>query len=153
MKITKYHWLAGLIVLVVIVGAAFLGIYIGTKNLGYRTIAEGIIIPDKDKDYESVLITSYTAYTDLLRKLGIAKDVFLTAGDLDKNDYIIDYIYYEDGMKVEDIYLDITDDGVNIKYVVNKEINNSDEILIYFIPLEKGTLSDYTFAGREFEVK
>lgn len=153
MKITKYHFLIGILIILVVSIAAFLGIWIGNGAQSFRTIAEGIIIPVEDREYESVLITSYTEYTDLLRDLGISRNVFLTAGDLDDNDYIIDYIYYDEDLKIEEINLEITDEGINIEYVVNKEVTDSDEMLIYFIKIDKGSLSDYKLANREFKVK
>lgn len=153
MKITKYHFMIGILIILVVSIAAFLGIWIGNGAQSFRTIAEGIIIPVEDREYESVLITSYTEYTDLLRDLGISRNVFLTAGDLDDNDYIIDYIYYDEDLKIEEINLEITDEGINIEYVVNKEVTDSDEMLIYFIKIDKGSLSDYKLANREFKVK
>ena len=48
--------------------------------------------------------------------------------------------------------MDITDDGVVIEYIVNKEITESDELLIYFIRIEKDSLSDYDFSSRRFEL-
>lgn len=151
MKITKYHFIIGILIILVVSIAAFLGIWIGNGAQSFRTIAEGIIIPVEDREYESVLITSYTEYTDLLRDLGISRNVFLTAGDLDDNDYIIDYIYYDEDLKIEEINLEITDEGINIEYVVNKEVTDSDEMLIYFIKIDKGSLSDYKLANREFK--
>lgn len=153
MKITKYHFIIGILIILVVSIAAFLGIWIGNGAQSFRTIAEGIIIPVEDREYESVLITSYTEYTDLLRDLGISRNVFLTAGDLDDNDYIIDYIYYDEDLKIEEINLEITDEGINIEYVINKEVTDSDEMLIYFIKIDKGSLSDYKLANREFKVK
>ena len=153
MKITKYHFIIGILIILVVSIAAFLGIWIGNGAQSFSTIAEGIIIPVEDREYESVLITSYTEYTDLLRDLGISRNVFLTAGDLDDNDYIIDYIYYDEDLKIEEINLEITDEGINIEYVVNKEVTDSDEMLIYFIKIDKGSLSDYKLANREFKVK
>ena len=153
MKITKYHFIIGILIILVVSIAAFLGIWIGNGAQSFRTIAEGIIIPVEDREYESVLITSYTEYTDLLRDLGISRNVFLTAGDLDDNDYIIDYIYYDEDLKIEEINLEITDEGINIEYIVNKEVTDSDEMLIYFIKIDKGSLSDYKLANREFKVK
>ena len=153
MRITKYHFIIGILIILVVSIAAFLGIWIGNGAQSFRTIAEGIIIPVEDREYESVLITSYTEYTDLLRDLGISRNVFLTAGDLDDNDYIIDYIYYDEDLKIEEINLEITDEGINIEYVVNKEVTDSDEMLIYFIKIDKGSLSDYKLANREFKVK
>lgn len=153
MKITIYHYLVGLLVILVIFTAALLGIWIGLGDKRYRTIADGIIIKNDDKEHESIMLTAYTEYTDLLDELGIARDVFLTNGDFDDYDYIIDYIYYEDDLKINEINLEITDEGVIIGYDANKEVKESDELLIYFIRIEKDSLNDYKFAGREFEVK
>lgn len=153
MKITKYHYLVGLLVILVIFTAALLGVWIGLGDKGYRTIADGIIIKNDNEEHESIMLTAYTEYTDLLDELGIARDVFLTNGDFDDYDYIIDYIYYEDDLKINEINLEITDEGVIIGYDANKEVKESDELLIYFIRIEKDSLNDYKFAGREFEVK
>ncbi len=153
MKITKYHIIVALLVIAVIFIAAILGIWLGNGGTWYRTIAEGIIIPNDDEEHESVLLESYVEYTELLSNLGIARDVFLTSGNFDDHDYIVDYIYYEDDLKINEINLNITDEGTIIQYEVNKEIEDSPEILIYFIPIEKDSLNYYVFASREFEVK
>ncbi len=153
MKVTKYHLLVGVLIILVVSIAAFLGIWLGNGGKWYRTIAEGIIIPNDNNKHSSVLLTAYTEYTDLLRDLGIARDVFLTSGNFDEYDYIVDYIYYEDDLKIEEINLNITDEGTIIEYIVNKEITDSDEMLIYFIRIDKGKLNNYQFLKREFKVK
>ena len=150
---TKYHLLVGVLIILVVSIAAFLGIWLGNGGKWYRTIAEGIIIPNDNNKHSSVLLTAYTEYTDLLRDLGIARDVFLTSGNFDEYDYIVDYIYYEDDLKIEEINLNITDEGTIIEYIVNKEITDSDEMLIYFIRIDKGKLNNYQFLKREFKVK
>lgn len=152
MKITGWHYLIGVLVILVIFTAALLGVWLGLGNKTYRTIADGIIIQDDGKKHESVLLTAYTEYTDLLSELGIARDVFLTSGDFDDYDYIIDYIYYKDNLKIDEINLELTDDGVIIEYVVNEEVKTSDELLIYFIRIEKDSLNDYKFNSRRFKV-
>ena len=152
MKITGWHYLIGVLVVLVIFTAALLGVWIGLGGRTYRTIADGIIIQDDEEEHESIMLTAYTEYTDLLSDLGIARDVFLTSGDFDEYDYIIDYIYYEDDLEIEEINLELTDDGVIIEYVSNKEVTVSDELLIYFIRIEKDSLSDYKFDSRRFDV-
>lgn len=152
MKITGWHYLIGVLVVLVIFTAALLGVWIGLGGRTYRTIADGIIIQDDGEEHESIMLTAYTEYTDLLSDLGIARDVFLTSGDFDEYDYIIDYIYYEDDLEIEEINLELTDDGVIIEYVSNKEVTVSDELLIYFIRIEKDSLSDYKFDSRRFDV-
>lgn len=156
MKINKYHIIIGLIVVIVLSIAAFLGIFLG--NLGssrnFKTIAEGIIISKENEDYTSTLITNYEDYIDFLKKYNINEKVFLTSGDLEKKDYIIDFISYNEDLTIENIELEVTDVGVNITYIVNEEVSNSDEVLIYFIPLEnKGIVSNYKLNDRSFEVK
>ena len=152
MKITGWHYLIGVLVVLVIFTAALLGVWLGLGGRTYRTIADGIIIKDDEEEHESVMLTAYTEYTDLLDELGIARDVFLTNGDFDDYDYIIDYIYYEDDLKINEINLEVTDDGVIIEYDANKEVTESDELLIYFIRIEKDSLSDYKFESRRFKV-
>ena len=154
MKITKYHVLIGVLVIIIVAVSAFLGIWLGSRESNdYETMAEGIIIENNGEEYESTMLSAYTEYTDLLSDLGISEDVFLTSGDFEQFDYIVDYIYYEDDLEIDEINLNITDEGTIIEYVVNKEITNSDKILIYFIRLDKGQLSNYSFASREFKVK
>ncbi len=152
MKITGWHYLIGVLVVLVIFTAALLGVWLGLGGRTYRTIADGIIIEDDGEEHESVMLTAYAEYTDLLDELGIARDVFLTNGDFDDYDYIIDYIYYEDDLKINEINLEVTDDGVIIEYDANKEVTESDELLIYFIRIEKDSLSDYKFDSRRFKV-
>ena len=79
--------------------------------------------------------------------------VFLTSGDLDNNAYIIDFINYDEDLKIDSIDIDVTDDGINLKYVVNKVIDDSDEYLMYFIPIDDGLLDNFVFNKREIEEK
>lgn len=156
MKLNKYHILLGIIVVVVLAIAAFLGIILGNIGISrnYKTIAEGIIIEKKDEDYTSVLITNYDDYIKFLKKYNINERVFLTAGDLEKNDYIIDFILYDENLKIENIDLEIADMGINLTYFVNKNVTNSNKILIYFIPLsDKGLITNYNLNNHNFEVK
>lgn len=153
MKITKDHIFAGIIVILVICISAYLGIWLGRDKFDYKTIAEGIVMTYEDKNYKSELISNYVEYTNLLKKYGINESAFLTSGDLDEKDYIVDFILYNEDLEIEGIDLEITDDGTNITYNVNEEIKSSKEILIYFIPIKKNSLSDYKLANRYFKVK
>ena len=47
----------------------------------------------------------------------------------------------------------INDDGVKIIYDVNKKIKNSSKYLMYFIPIEKGTLNDLKVTSQVFNEK
>ena len=142
-----------IISIVIVFIAACLGIYYGTKKVTYKAVVEGIVIEKNDKEYEPRLITSYDEYVDFLSEHDIHELVFLTSSDLDNNDYIIDFINYDKDLKIDSIDIDITDDGINLKYVVNEVINDSDEYLMYFIPIDNGLLNEFVFNKREFEEK
>ena len=142
--------------IVIVLSAAILGIYIGTRsNNNYREVAEGIILKKDDNTfYNPTLITSYDEYINLLEDYDIHELVFLTAGDLDSNDYIIDFINYDDSLKfTDDIGVEVLDTGINLTYYVNEEIDDSDEILMFFIPIDNGVLGNFIMGEREFIVK
>ena len=142
--------------IVIVLSAAIFGIYIGTRgNNNYREVAEGIVLKKEDNTYYNpTLITSYDEYINLLEDYDIHELVFLTAGDLDKNDYIIDFINYDDSLKfTDDIGVEVLDTGINLTYYVNEEIDDSDEILMFFIPIDNGVLGNFIMGEREFIVK
>ena len=142
--------------IVIVLASAILGIYIGTRgNNNYREVAEGIVLKKEDNTYYNpTLITSYDEYINLLEDYDIHELVFLTAGDLDKNDYIIDFINYDDSLKfTDDIGVEVLDTGINLTYYVNEEIDDSDEILMFFIPIDNGVLGNFIMGEREFVVK
>ncbi len=141
------------LIIVIVLGAAVLGIYIGTRG-NYRTVVEGIVIRKDDNTiYNPTLITSYDEYLAFLEDYDIHELVFLTAGDLEENDYIIDFINYEDSMEFYDIGVEILDRQINLTYTVNVEIEDSDEILMYFIPIENGLLGNFIMGDREFIIE
>ena len=141
------------LIIVIVLGAAVLGIYIGTRG-NYRTVVEGIVIRKDDNTiYNPTLITSYDEYLAFLEDYDIHELVFLTAGDLEENDYIIDFINYEDSMEFYDIGVEILDRQINLTYTVNEEIEDSNEILMYFIPIENGLLGNFIMGGREFIIE
>ncbi len=142
--------------IVIVLASAILGIYIGTRgNNNYREVAEGIVLKKDDNTfYNPTLITSYDEYINLLEDYDIHELVFLTAGDLDSNDYIIDFINYDDSLKfTDDIGVEVLDTGINLTYYVNEEIDDSDEILMFFIPIDNGVLGNFIMGEREFVVK
>ena len=70
------------------------------------------------------------------------------------NDYIIDFINYDDSLEfTDDIGVEVTDTGINLTYYVNEEIDDSDEILMFFIPIDNGVLGNFIMGDREFVVK
>lgn len=142
--------------IVIVLSAAILGIYIGTRgNNNYREVAEGIVLKKEDNTYYNpTLITSYDEYIALLEDYDIHEIVFLTAGDLENNDYIIDFINYNDSLEfTDDIGVEVLDTGINLTYYVNEEIDDSDEILMFFIPIDNGVLGNFIMGDREFVVK
>ena len=142
--------------IVIVLASAILGIYIGTRgNNNYREVAEGIVLKKDDNTfYNPTLITSYDEYINLLEDYDIHELVFLTAGDLDNNDYIIDFINYDDSLKfTDDIGVEVLDTGINLTYYVNEEIDDSDEILMFFIPIDNDVLGNFIMGEREFVVK
>ncbi len=142
--------------IVIVLASAILGIYIGTRgNNNYREVAEGIVLKKDDNTfYNPTLITSYDEYINLLEDYDIHELVFLTAGDLDSNDYIIDFINYDDSLKfTDDIGVEVLDTGINLTYYVNEEIDDSDEILMFFIPIDNDVLGNFIMGEREFVVK
>ena len=142
--------------IVIVLASAILGIYIGTRgNNNYREVAEGIVLKKEDNTYYNpTLITSYDEYIALLEDYDIHELVFLTAGDLDNNDYIIDFINYDDSLKfTDDIGVEVLDTGINLTYYVNEEIDDSDEILMFFIPIDNDVLGNFIMGEREFVVK
>ena len=142
--------------IVIVLSAAILGIYIGTRgNNNYREVAEGIVLKKDDNTfYNPTLITSYDEYIALLEDYDIHELVFLTAGDLNNNDYIIDFINYDDSLEfTDDIGVEVLDTGIDLTYYVNEEIDDSDEILMFFIPIDNGVLGKFIMGDREFVVK
>lgn len=149
----KNNIILGIVVVVIIVGAGLLGITAGGFFSKTKVVANGIVIDEDNGEKVSALITTYTEYTDLLNEYDVNDVVLLTNNSFDDYDYIVDYMYYEDGLDITDIDIEATDDGLIITYEVNKEVTESDEYLMYFIPIEKGTFSDVTIKSRSFNVK
>lgn len=144
----------GFLVIIIIITAGYLGIKVAKKFNDNQVIAEGIILTKKsDLSYEGKLITNYQEYTDLLKEYNVSNQVFLTSGAFSENDYIVDFIYYKDSLKIFDIDLNINEEGIEIIYFVNKKVDSSENYLMYFIPIEKGTISEVKIKNREFKVK
>ena len=152
----KQRLLVSTLSIIIVLGAACLGIYLGTRgNNNYREVAEGIVLKKEDNTYYNpTLITSYDEYIALLEDYDIHELVFLTEGDLNNNDYIIDFINYDDSLEfTDDIGVEVTDTGINLTYYVNKEITDSDEMLMFFIPIDDGVLGNFIMGDREFIVE
>lgn len=140
-------------VLVIVVAAV--SMLLGMSAAGYFTkpkaVAQGIVV-SKSKN-ESKLLTSYDAYTKLMNEYGTSEFTLLTNNSFENNDYIVDFVKYKDSLEIKNINLEINDDGVKIIYDINKEIKNSSKYLMYFIPIEKGTLDNLKVTSQVFNEK
>lgn len=136
--------------IVVVVFAGLLGITAG-GFFSNKVIANGIVV--NTNDTESLLVKTYDEYNELLKKYKVSDVVLLTNNSFNENDYIVDFINYNKKMEISDIELEVTDNGLNIKYIVNKEIKDSKKKLMYFIPIQKDLLSEVNINDRQFEVK
>ena len=153
MSDTKKNILFGILVVIIVVAAGLLGIAAGGFFNKTEVIANGIIINKKGSEQTTKLITSHEEYTDLLNEYKINDVVLFTNNSFNDNDFIVDFIDYEKDLDIKDINLEIEDDGINITYNVNKKVKSSKKYLIYFIPIEKGLMSEINVKSRSFNVK
>ena len=144
-----------IIIVLLVVGVIIISMLLGMTSAGYFTkpkaVAEGIVVSKKNN--ESKLLTNYEDYINLMKEYDTSDFTILTNNSFDTNDYIVDFIKYKDNLEIEHISLEINDDGVKIVYDVNKEIKNSNKYLMYFIPIEKGTLSELKVTSQVFNEK
>lgn len=144
-----------IIIVLLVVGVIIISMLLGMTSAGYFTkpkaVAEGIVVSKKNN--ESKLLTNYEDYTKLMKEYDTSDFTILTNNSFDSNDYIVDFIKYKDNLEIENISLEINDDGVKIVYDVNKEIKNSNKYLMYFIPIEKGTLDNLKVTSQVFNEK
>lgn len=144
-----------IIIVLLVVGVIIISMLLGMTSAGYFTkpkaVAEGIVVSKKNN--ESKLLTNYEDYTKLMKEYDTSDFTILTNNSFDTNDYIVDFIKYKDNLEIENISLEINDDGVKIVYDVNKKIKNSNKYLMYFIPIEKGTLSELKVTSQVFNEK
>jgi cytochrome c biogenesis protein ResB len=146
--------IVAIIVILVVIISALLGALAGGLFSKNQVIADGIILTkDTNTVYENTLITTYDEYNELLKKYGVSDLVYLTSGDLDQKDYIIDFIDYDEDLQINNIDITVTDAGLEIIYKVNKTLDNSNNYLMYFIPIDKGSLDILQITNREFIVE
>lgn len=140
---------------VLVIAVAVVSMLLGMTAAGYFTkpkvVAQGIVVSKSNN--ESKLLTSYDDYTKLMDEYGIGNYTILTNNSFENNDYLVDFIKYKDNLEIKNISLEINDDGVKIVYDVNKEIKNSSKYLMYFIPIEKGTLDNLKVTSQVFNEK
>ena len=140
------------VLVIVVTGVSML---LGMTAAGYFTkpkaVAQGIVVSKSNN--ESKLLTSYDDYTKLMDEYGTSEFTLLTNNSFENNDYIVDFIKYKDNLEIKNISLEINDDSVKIVYDVNKEIKNSSKYLMYFIPIQKGTLNEIKITSQVFNEK
>lgn len=135
-----------IITVVIIALAGFLGWHLSKNN---QSSIEGIIINKIDvESVEARLITTYEEYKSLLNEYNAMGK--LTKEDFESFDYLIDYIPYFDGMAIDNINVEIGFE-INIEYDLNKEVEETNQLLINFIPLNKGTLSSIKKVNRSYK--
>ena len=144
-----------IIIVLLVIGVIIISMILGMSAAGYFTkpkaVAQGIVVSKTNN--ESKLLTSYDDYTKLMNEYGLSDYTLLTNNSFEKNDYIVDFVKYNDSLEIKNINLEINDDGVKIIYDVNKEIKNSSKYLMYFIPIEKGTLDNLKVTSQVFNEK
>lgn len=142
--------------IIVIIGAAFAGWYFARGSMSKKIDANGIVVEiNKNADYQAKMLKTYEEYKALLQENEVDpnNDNLLKASDFEESDYIIDYIPYDKELVVEDINVVILDGGVIIHYITNHEVKENTELLLYFIPVPKGQILEFTLANRTFEYK
>lgn len=144
-----------IIITLLVIGVIIISMLLGMAAAGFfskpEAVAQGIVV-SKSKN-ESRLLTSYDDYTKLMNEYGTSEFTVLTNNSFESNDYVVDFIKYKDNLEIKNIGLEINDDGVKIIYDVNKEIKNSNKYLMYFIPIEKGILSELKVTKQIFNEK
>lgn len=147
----KKKILIGVLVIVVTVVSMLLGMTAAGYFTKPKAVAQGIVVSKSNN--ESKLLTSYDDYTKLMDEYGTSEFTLLTNNSFENNDYIVDFIKYKDNLEIKNISLEINDDSVKIVYDVNKEIKNSSKYLMYFIPIQKGTLNEMKITSQVFNEK
>lgn len=143
-----------IIIVISILAIAICG-FIIYKNLdkNINVVANGVVVEKTNKEYKNTLVKSYEELDKLLKEYGVKDVVLFTNKDFLENDYIVDFIEYDDGIKIKDIDLLIENDGIVITYTIDKEIKDGTKKLMYFIPVTKNLLDDVIIKSRSFEVK
>lgn len=148
----KNKVIVSILVLIVVLVFGFLGIWWGTKQSKPQTIANGIVLNKlNDYEYESVLIKNYNEYEELLKKYNVSGVEFFTEDDFEKRDYIVDFINYNDELIINNIDIEIVDNGIILNYQVNMEVESDEKLLMYFIPLDKNLINNLNIVDRSFE--
>ncbi len=151
----KNKIIIGLLTVGVIITAAFFGIFIANNSINQTNTIDGIVVNiGNNTDYTSKMLREYEEYQDLLKKhdISIEKKKMLTKKDFKKYDYIIDYIPYDNDLKMtKSINVEVLEGGVEITYYLNHEVKTEDKLLLYLIPIPKNEIPNYSLANRIFK--
>lgn len=140
-----------IITIIVILIAASLGIYFGKKSRKTYSIADGIVISkEQGINYDTKFITNLNQYETFTKNYKLEKVAKKENMDFKLYDYIIDFIPYNSNLIIKDINLDVANEGVILKYNLNKKINDKEQLLIYTIPVKKNTIKKYKLIDHKF---
>ena len=119
-------------------------------KINQNGIESVVINKDNNISYEKEVIKDIGKYQEILSKYNILGK--LTSNDFENNDYILDFIPYEENLEIINIAINIDNAGnVLIKYETDPPIGeNKEKILINFIPIQKGILESDTIINNEY---
>ncbi len=142
----------GIISFLIIIGAAFLGWFIAGGFRQSHGVINGLVVNIVNyQDYSTKMITTYDQYQKVLAENGLmAEKDTLKEKNFKKKDYIVDYIPYGEDLKVRNIELTVQNNSASLIYYVNKSVEENEKLLLYFIPVKKGSIKEFTLANRKF---
>ncbi len=142
----KYNLFLTIIGILIIILVIFT-LYVATHR---ASELEGIIVNREDRTYENEVLKTYSEYLTFL-------DKYSALGKLDEDDfieydYLIDIIPYAENMTIKKINVIINDDIIRIEYDINKQLkDDSEKVLINFIPIEKNNIDVLPKVTRSFK--
>lgn len=143
MRRTILFILGALIIVLLGIGVSYFVTYYNVKTF------EGLILnKDDNYEFENVIVTSYQEYQDVLEKYnGMGK---LTKDDFTDKDYFVDFVPYVKDMTINDIEIEMLDKDVTIVYTIDKDVSGSNKLLVNFIPIEKGQITEFDKVEHEY---
>ncbi|MEG0976989.1 MAG: hypothetical protein RSF02_00365 [Bacilli bacterium] len=133
----KKKVIIGVLIVVLLVSSIILGFVMSQNKT--KDIEAFIVLKETGKSYDTLFIKTYEEYNETLKKYNALGK--LTASDFTENDYLIDFIPYKKNMSIKNISVELGE-KIKIDYEVNLELKDNDKLLINFIPLKKGLLSE-----------
>ena len=140
-----------ILTIVVIIISGLLGIYFGNKNKKALSIADGIVISkEKNTIYGTKFITNLKQYEGFIKDYNLEGIINKDEVNFKVYDYIIDFIPYNNDLIIKDINVNVANEGIVLKYNLNKKISNDKQLLIYTIPVNKNTIKKFKLIDRKF---